>query len=197
MNNKKNLLFIGSIVIVLVLIGYIGNFEKEDINNNTINIVENQIVADNTTNITEVQEEKYYEADETINKYITLFNSMNPDNKITTDMLSVYHHHGSDHENQVKLILEDLPIIITANYKNNISINIDNSNDDNIVIKSLIKKFVKVFNFSITDENIEQYLDSQGAGSNIDTYDNIEYWTNKDGNGDRIIYIKITGKLEQ
>lgn len=192
---KKNLLIIGSIIIVLGLISSFSNFE-EDVNNTT-NMDDNHAIINNSDDIIEVQEEKYYEDDETINKFIVLFNSMNPDNKITTDMLSAYYHHGSEHKDQVKLILEKLPIIITANYKDSISINIDNLNEDNIVIKTLIKKFVKVFNSSITSENIDQYIDSQGAGSNIDTYDNIEYWTNKDGNGDRIIYIKITGKLER
>ena len=196
MKNKKNLLIVGIIVIVLGVISSISNFE-EDVNNNLINTTDNQVIINNVYNITETQEEKIYEDDDTINKYIVLFNSMNPDNRITADMLSVYYHHGSEHKDQVKLTLEDLPIIITANYKDSISINIDNLNDDNIVIKSLIQKFVKVFNSSITAENIDQYIDSQGAGSNIDTYDNIEYWTNKDANGKRIEYIKITGKLEK
>ena len=196
MKNKKNLLIIGCIIIVICLIGSISDFE-EDVNNNTNNMVDNQVTSNDIGNIPEIQEEKIYKDDETINKYIVLFNSINPDNKITTDMLSVYYHHGSEHKDQVTLVLDNLPVIITANYKDSISVNIDNSNKDNIVIKSLIEKFVKVFDSSITSEKIDKYLDSKGASSSINTYENVEYWMNKDANGERIEYIKITGKLEK
>lgn len=190
------ILIIGIVLIVITLGALFYKGDKVSENQSTSNESKN-ILKDDTSKMNEIQEEKYYDADENINRYIVLFNSMNPDNRITADMLSVYHHHGSDHINQVMFTLESFPILITANYKNSVSINIDNVNTDNIAIKSLIKKFVKVFNSSITDEKIEQYLDSQGTGSDINTYDNIEYWTRKDGNGDKITYIKITGKLKE
>jgi len=163
---------------------------KNEIGNNT------EIQNENVTDKNEISEIIYYEYDETINKYVTLYNNMYPDNKITSDMLSIYHHHGSDHKEQAKLILEDLFITISSGWGEQISIYIENSKDDNVIIKNLIKKFVKVFDNSITDEKIDQYIDSQGGSSSIDTYDGIEYLTNKNLDGTRIEYIKITGKLK-
>ena len=69
MKNKKNLLIVGIIVIVLGVISSISNFE-EDVNNNLINTTDNQVIINNVYNITETQEEKIYEDDDTINKYI-------------------------------------------------------------------------------------------------------------------------------
>ena len=192
MKNKKNLLIIGCIIVVL---GIISSFSSpsEEFNNSVTN---NQLVVNTTETITEPQEEKYYEDDETINRYIVLFNNINPNNKITSDMLSVYYHHGSEHKDQVKLVLDGLDVIISANYKDSISINIDNPNKDNDAIKALILQVVKVFNPYTTAEHINQYVDSQGVTSDINTYENVEYWTSKGVDGKRIAYIKITGKLE-
>lgn len=177
------------IILVLVTVFFVimtgCEYKSEKENNNNTNYTINS----------EVKKEIYYADDETINKYISIYNNINSENKITSDMLSVYHHHGSDHKDQVTLNINDLPITITANYKDSISIYINNKNNDNTSIKSVIKKFVKTFNSSISDENIEEYIDLQGAGSSINTYDNIEYWINKDLKGDRIEYIKITGKI--
>ena len=186
MKNKKNLLIIGCIIVVL---GIISSFSSpsEELNNSVTN---NQLVVNTTETITEPQEEKYYEDDETINKYIVVFNNINPNNKITSDMLSGYYHHGSEHKDQVKLVLDGLDVIISANYKDSISINIDNPNKDNDAIKALILKVVKVFNPSTTAEQINQYVDSQGATSDINTYENVEYWTNKSVDGKRIISLK-------
>lgn len=193
MKNRKNLLIIGCIIVVLGIISSFSN-SSEELNNNVKN---NQLIVNTIETITEPQEEKYYEDDETINKYIVLFNSINPNNKITSDMLSVYYHHGSEHKDQVKLVLDGLDVIISAKYKDTISINIDNPNKDNDAIKTLILKVVKVFNPFTTAEQINQYVDSQEAASDINTYENVEYWTNKDVDGNRIEYIKITGKLEK
>ena len=186
-NNKK--LIIGSIVVILILLCVLGSIKSEQ-NSNEVNTVEN------ITNTVQSSKEIYYKYDETINKYITLFNDMYIDNKITSDMLSVYYHHGSEHENQVKFNMQNLEVLLTANYTNNISICIENPNDDNATIKKLIKYFIKVFDPSITDEKIDTYINSQGAGSNIVTYDGIEYWINKNLDGTKIEYIKITGKLQ-
>ena len=140
--------------------------------------------------------EVIYEDDENINLFVNKYNEEN-EPKITEEMLNVYHHHGSDHKEQVKVVLDGFDSIITGGkITDEVSVYIDNkdNNDDNI--KKLIVKIVKVFNSTLKDEDIIKNIDSQDAGSNIDIFDDIEYWTNKSNDGKKIVYIKITGKIK-
>lgn len=156
-------------------------------------------IIDKESNVINDEEEKqemvYYEYDETINKYVTLYNDLYPDNKITSEMLSIFHHHGSDHKDQAKLILDDLSITISSGWDEKISIYIENSSDDNVIIKNLVKRFVKVFDNSIKDETVDLCLDKNEC-SIYETNDNIDYSIYKDGNGERIIYMTIDGSLK-
>lgn len=76
------------------------------------------------------------------------------------------------------------------------SVYIDNNDADDSKIKELIVKIVQVFNPNLNHEEIIQNVDSQGSGSNIDDYNDIEYWINKNSDGTNIEYIKITGKIK-
>ena len=114
-------------------------------------------------------------------------------------MLSVYNHHGSDYKDQVQVTIKDMQITLTCNtYSKQLSVNIENrvnNNNDNI-LKELTKRFVKVYNQEITDEQIEEHLNNLRAGSDIQTYEDIEYWTNKGLDNNIIEYIKLTGELK-
>lgn len=113
-------------------------------------------------------------------------------------MINIYHHHGSDHKDQVQFYLKDKQITLTNEYSNKISVFIDNpkSTDDD-VIKDLTIMFTKVFDSSLTTEKIESYWNEQKESGNIKDYDGIEYQTSQDLNTGKVEYIKITGKLKQ
>lgn len=160
--------------------------------------------VDNTVDIYDpitlkIKEKKlieYYKDDENINKFINLYNNLYPETKITSDMLTVYHHHGSDHKDQVKINIDGFDSIITGGLlTNKVSVYIDNDKNDDVEIKKLIVKIVKVFNSSLKDEDIIEHINSQGIGSNINTFNEIEYWTNKNSDGSKILYIKLTGVI--
>ena len=72
---------------------------------------------------------------------------------------------------------------------------IDNGKNDDVEIKKLIVKIVKVFNSSLKDKDIIEHINSQGIGSNINTFNEIEYWTNKNSDASKILYIKLTGVI--
>ncbi len=141
---------------------------------------------------------EYYKDNEMINKFINIFNRLHNDNLITSDMINIYHHHGSDHKDQVQFYLKDKQITLTNEYSNKISVFIDNpkSTDDD-VIKDLTIMFTKVFDSSLTTEKIESYWNEQKESGNIKDYDGIEYQTSQDLNTGKVEYIKITGKLKQ
>ena len=55
-----------------------------------------------------------YADDSNINKWLNRYNSLYPDSKLTSEDFTVYHHHGSDHKNQIKLTIDDFPMVLTS-----------------------------------------------------------------------------------
>lgn len=188
MKENKKLLIAGIVLIFIVLCFAFGG----NTNNNNTNIENEEI---NETTKTENLVE-YYKDDAIINLFINKYNQIY-DEKITSEMLTVYHHNGTDHKNQVKLNIDNLEVILTGN-TTKVSAYIESSEDSNSdeALRNLTKKIVKVYNQEVTDGQIEEYLNNQKSSNDIQTYDGIEYWTNKTIDGDIIKNIKITGNLK-
>ena len=191
MKNKKILIGV-CIIIFIVLCVILGGNNTEKTNNGTINQLEGQnIIKESLTEI--------YKDDESINIFLNKYNELYTDEQITSEMLSVYNHHGSDHKDQVQVTIKDMQITLTGNtYSKKLSVNIQNkaNNDNDNILRELAKRFVKVYNREITDEQIEEHLNNQSSGSDIQTYEEIEYLTNKGLDNNIIEYIKITGELK-
>lgn len=187
MKENKKLLIAGIVLIFIVLCFVFGG----NTNNNTN--IENEEINETTKTENLVE---YYKDDAIINLFINKYNQIY-DEKITSEMLTVYHHNGTDHKNQVKLNIDNLEVILTGN-TTKVSAYIENSEDSNSdeSLRNLTKKIVKVYNQEITDVQIEEYLNNQKSSSDIQTHDDIEYWTNKTIDGDIIKNIKITGDLK-
>lgn len=187
MKENKKLLIAGIVLIFIVLCFAFGG----NTNNNTN--IENEEINETTKTENLVE---YYKDDAMINLFINKYNQIY-DEKITSEMLTVYHHNGTDHKNQVKVNIDNLEVILTGN-TTKISAYIENSEDSNSdeSLRKLTKKIVKVYNQEIADVQIEEYLNNQKSSSDIQTHDDIEYWTNKTIDGDIIKNIKITGNLK-
>ena len=187
MKNKKIIIgiIIGCFIVIAVILG-----GQDDQNSNAI---KNEIIEQQETKQELIE---IYKDDKLINEFLNKYNELYTDEPITSDMLSVYHHHGSDHKDQVQLTMNDLLITLTGGeYTKKLSVYIENKGNDDTTLKDLAKKFVKVFNKEITDSQIDEHLHNQGTGSDIQTYEDIEYWTNKGLNNNTIEYIKLTGKI--
>lgn len=191
-NKNKKILIAGIILIFIVLCFVLGGNNNENINNNNTDIENGE--TEKTTQTEELVE--YYKDDAIINLFINKYNQLY-DEKITSEMLSVYHHQGNDHKNQVKLFIDNFEIILTGN-TTKISVYIENTanSDSDEALRNLTKKLVKVYNQEVTDSQIEEHLNNQKSSSDIQTYDGIEYWTNKGLNDNIIKNIKITGSLK-
>lgn len=141
---------------------------------------------------------EYYPDDEMINLFINKFNELYPQEKISSDMLSVYHHHGKDHKNQIQLYLKDLEVTITGTKGiNRVELFIDNiGNDSNDVVKELTMKFTRVFDPDLTEQQLSEYWTEHISSKTGTTeYNNIEYYSQKKIYTDKIEIIEITGKL--
>lgn len=58
--------------------------------------------------------ETIYEADESINDFVVAFNKRYPEMALSSDDLSVYNHHGRDHEDQVWTTLGEDRVLISS-----------------------------------------------------------------------------------
>lgn len=186
----KYCLIFSSIVAVLFLSGCT--------NENLISINDNKSTINNTSSNEENQKDiEYYKDNEMINKFINIFNRLYNENSITSDMISVYDHHGSDHKNQVQFYLKDKQITLTNENTNTMSVYIDNlKGADDDVIKDLTIMFTKVFDTTLTIEEIESYWNKQKESGSINNYNDIEYQTSQTLSTGKVEYIKITSKIK-
>lgn len=152
-------------------------------------------------NVEKNKEEIIYESDKGIQKFLILYNKLFSDNKISKDMLTKYNHHGSEHDNQAKFILEGNEIVLSDNYlldnQYNIDIVINNDMNDENVVKEITLKFAKVFNENLSSEKFDEFWDKmRSSGSpNNDELDGIEFILYKNPNTNELEYLSIEGKI--
>lgn len=144
-----------------------------------------------------------YADDEGIQEYLALYNALHPEVPVTSKMLTKYYHHGRDHDDQVKFMLDGVEILVTnesgifSREGYEISIFIDNPDKDNGRIKELFFMFMKIFDQSLADATLESTwgrLTDSGSSNNEEVAD-IECMTNV-GISDRVVeYMKIEGTI--
>lgn len=186
------------IIIVICIVFFIGFCCLIGENNTNENVNQESNTQLEVRNQEAKQYEEIYKDDELINIFLNKYNELYADERITTEMLSVYYHHGSDHKDQVQFKIDGIEVTLTGGqFGSKVSVYMDKEeglNDEKV--RNLTKKFIKVFNSKILNEEIENHLNNQKSGSDIQTYDDIEYWTNKGQDNNLILYIKITGKIK-
>ncbi len=100
----------------------------------------------------------YYDKNETINEYLTRYNTLNNDCIIDSSVFSVYSHHGTEHEDQIIFWLDSNEFVITNSYGNRIKLVVTGANhisfDD---CYQLFTQFAKAFDLSLSDETLDTY----------------------------------------
>ena len=115
---KKGL--VPKILIALLVLGFIGaafggGKETQDETTDTPAIVE-QTQDEEAVSDGEIATDApvIYEGDSKINSFLVAFNEAHPDIAVSSDAISVYHHHGRDHSNQVWVNLGEDRVLLTA-----------------------------------------------------------------------------------
>lgn len=151
--NKKYILII-SIVLIIITLG--GLFYKKDKES------ENQ---DNNTAISKEElkvENVIYEYDKGINLFINKYNEINQ-NEIKKEMISKKHIKGTDRNNVVNIKNDKLEINIYDNYSINNNYNISvyvgytQIKSEQEDYKSQFVKYIKLFDNNLTNEQIDYY----------------------------------------
>lgn len=183
---KKRLLVI--IIFIFIVLGFVAYFsdDKNEQNANQNNLKNEQNII--------------YNDDAGIQKFISMYNTIYPQNRIEKDMINKYYHHGREHDSQIQFTLNDNEIIISdlynLNNKYRISVFIK-PKSDNEITKNDFFKFVKIFNSSLTDNELENYWSEQASNeySFYEKIGNVKCQINKYNY--TIEYIKIEGDINE
>lgn len=191
---------------LIVLVVIIALFSQGEEN---IDISKNNDIEQEQSSAKQTEEEctnaefdkKIYEFDDTIDSFLKKYNEIYSD-KITSEMVSKYYHHGREHDDQIKVLNEDFEITISSTYVNGankgISVFIDNiKNLSNEEFKNIYKHYTKVYNENFSDEKLEEYWNELAGTSysSLEEYDDIEFYLVY-GTHDIVDYIKITGEIQ-
>lgn len=136
--------------------------------------------------------ETIYELNDGINRFINYFNKANPDEPITKEMAQPYHHHGQDHEEQIKYYIDDYEIVITGGASFYIGNNAGkpHTNDE---YEDMFKKYMQGFNLGISNDQLDAdwdtILDDLTHNVAFDHYEVDAYVHN-----DKVEYMKVTKK---
>ena len=148
------------------------------------------------------QEVIIYKEDKGIQAFLTAYNKLYPDNAITADMVTMYYHHGRNHEDQVQFYINEYEITVSNDsfYSSNsydISVFFRNHSDNNDGVKELFFTFMRVFDNSLSDETLESYwiLQTNDGSSNWDTFGEIYSSTNVNPWKKLVEYTKIEGQI--
>ena len=188
------------IILVVVIALFSTSEENIDISKNN-DIEQNSALQTEEESTNTEFDKKIYEFDTTIDSFLKKYNKIYSD-KITSEMVSKYYHHGREHDDQIKVLNENFEITISSTYVNGankgISVFIDNiKNLSNEEVKSIYKHYTKVYNENFNDEKLEEYW-KELAGtsySSLEEYDDIEFYL-VFGTNDIVDYIKITGEIQ-
>lgn len=100
---KKIVIVIIGLIFIIGAIGACSDSESENSQSNQ---------TDDSSQVEEVKE-TIYEANSTINDFVVAFNERYPDMALSSNDLTVYNHHGKDHEDQVWTSFGDDKVLIS------------------------------------------------------------------------------------
>lgn len=142
-----------------------------------------------------------YADNENINAFLLEYNSQYPDSIITSDMLTKYYHHGTEHDNQVTFLVDNVSIILSSenSFSAKTSIYFDNDDPTNENAKNLFMRFVKVYSPELTEDDLVVLWNEIIANGSLydDSKNNIEFQLSKSPANNAIDYLKITGYIEK
>lgn len=190
------------LVLILTVLSGCGDIPRNADNSSSITDTTSDDISNDTSEPIVEAEEKIYEDNESIQKFITVYNKLYPDATITKDMLTKYHHHGSTHDDQVKFYIGDYEILLsdTTGYFSSdgykASVYIDNIGNSNDGIKALFFKFMRVYDSTLTDETLDEYWSQQiDSSSNIDDFGEVECYTTAGIDNHIVQFTKLDGKF--
>lgn len=132
-----------------------------------------------------------YADNELINLYLNRYNEANPEDPIESDDFEIYHHHGSDHKDQILL---SNGIVISAQTGSKVKIDIEGG-DTQEAYKQAFIQYARGYNTDLSPEVLEEYWEQSMCNLNLDTeFDDFEVYIRS--YNDSIELLEISGAVE-
>lgn len=190
-----------ALALVLVLcLGACGKSEStvEDTVEPDTMVEESEVVSVETEAEPEVETEEpkeeipvIYADNELINLYLNKYNAANPEALIEREDFEIYHHHGSDHKDQ---ILFSNGTVISAQTGGKIKIDIEGG-DTQEAYKQAFIQYARGYNTDLSSEVLEEYWEQSMSNLNLDTqFDDFEVYIRS--YNDSIEFLEISGAVE-
>lgn len=189
-------------VLALVLVFCLGACGKSD--DTAEETVEPEVTTEVQESVTEETEEPevetevaipvIYEGDELINLYLNKYNEVNTDNPIEGGDFEVYHHHGSDHKDQILIVEEGFSSIVITSQLGKIKIDVEGSNTEE-AYKAAFLQYARGYNVELSVEVLEDCWEQ--SMSNLNTYTQFEdFEVYIRSYNDTIELLEISGEIE-
>lgn len=127
-----------------------------------------------TEETTEAELPVIYDGDELINTYLNRYNDVNSSNPIDSSAFEVYHHHGSDHKDQILLKNDEFSSIVITSQIGKIKIDIEGKCDNDTYKKAFLQ-YAKGYSSEFTDDKLgeywEQSMNNQGGYTQFDEFE--------------------------
>lgn len=155
-------------------------------------------VQESVTKETEAETEAaipvIYEGNELINLYLNRYNEVNTDNPIEGGDFEIYHHHGSDHKDQILIVEEGFSSIVITSQLGKIKIDVEGSNTEE-VYKAAFLQYARGYNAELSVEMLEDCWEQ--SMSNLNTYTQFEdFEVYIRSYNDAIELLEISGEVE-
>jgi len=193
-------------VLVLVLVLCLGACGKsESTVENTVEpdttVEESREVSVETEAKPEVETEEIreeipviYEDNELINLYLNRYNEANTEAPIESGDFEVYHHHGSDHKDQILIVEEGFNSIVITSQLGKLKIDIEGSNTED-AYKAAFLRYARGYNKELSVEVLEDYWGQSMSSLNTYTqFDDFEVYIRS--YNDSIELLEISGEVE-
>lgn len=132
-----------------------------------------------------------YEDDVLVNLYLNRYNEVNTEVPIKREDFEIYHHHGSDHKDQ---ILFSNGVIISAQTGDKIKIVVE-GNDTEEAYKEAFFRYARGYNTELSVEVLEDYWEQSMSNLNLYTkFDDFEVYIRS--YNDIIELLEISGEVE-
>lgn len=161
-----------------------------------------EIPQENINKPIENEEEIIYEKDDGIQKILSLYNKLFPNDSIQKEMITTYYHHGREHDNQIQFTLEGNKITLSNRYSDNNQYNIEivlhNDIDDNDKVRDIAFRFMKLFNNSLTDDELNNFWEEENKSNfpNKKELEGIDYNVRTKVGSNEIEYMTIGGSID-
>ena len=122
------------------------------------------------------------------------YNEVNTEAPIKSGDFEIYHHHGSDHKDQILIVEEGFNSIVITSQLGKLKIDVEGSNTED-AYKAAFLRYARGYNTGLSMEVLEDYWEQSISSLNIYTqFEDFEVYIRS--YNDSIELLELSGEVE-